>query len=140
MLVFFDAEDQGRLPGWEWILGSRAYVNSLQEKPDAAVIIDMIGDEDLNVFREEKSDDTLTTELWGIADQLGYGENFIDEEKYSILDDHIPFLEAGIPAVDIIDFDYPYWHTSQDSSDKVSPESLKVIGNILVSWLGGSNP
>jgi glutaminyl-peptide cyclotransferase len=139
-LVFFDGEDQGRIPGWDWILGSRAYVNSLQQHPDAVVIIDMIGDSDLNVYREVNSDPLLTNELWTIASQLGYDEKIIDEEKYRILDDHIPFIEAGIPAVDLIDFDYPYWHTSQDTVDKVSPGSLKVIGDILLIWLEGSAP
>lgn len=134
-LVFFDAEDQGRIPGWDWILGSRAYVNSLDKKPDAAVIIDMIGDLDLNVYREINSDKPLTNQIWDAAKQLGYSNSIIDEDKYRILDDHMPFLEAGIPAVDLIDFDYPYWHTSQDSTDKVSPESLKVIGDTLLLWL-----
>jgi Zn-dependent M28 family amino/carboxypeptidase len=52
-----------------------------------------------------------------------------------MLDDHTPFLEAGIPAVDIIDFDYPYWHTIQDTPDKVSAESLKVVGETLLVWI-----
>ena len=54
-----------------------------------------------------------------------------------MLDDHTPFLEAGIPAVDLIDFDYPYWHTTEDTVDKVSPDSLQVIGDTLTAWLLG---
>jgi Zn-dependent M28 family amino/carboxypeptidase len=52
-----------------------------------------------------------------------------------MIDDHIPFLEAGIPAVDIIDFDYPYWHTSADTTDKVSAQSLQVVGETLEAWI-----
>ena len=133
-LVFFDAEDQGRIAGWDWILGSRAFVESLTAKPDAVVVVDMIGDKDLNIYREKSSDETLTENIWQTASQLGYETNFINEEKYSILDDHIPFLEAEIPAIDIIDFDYPFWHTASDTSERVSPESLAIIGNTLLSW------
>jgi len=134
-LVFFDAEDQGNLPGWDWILGSKAFVASLNQKIHAAVIVDMIGDKDLNIYREEASDAALTSQIWETAANLGYAKQFIDTPKYNILDDHLPFLEAGIPAVDIIDFDYPYWHTTSDTADKVSPESLKVVGDTLLAWL-----
>ena len=66
---------------------------------------------------------------------LGYESQFIPDYKYSMLDDHTPFLEAGIPAVDIIDFDYPYWHTGQDTPDKVSAESLQAVGDTLRTWI-----
>lgn len=134
-LVFFDGEDQGRIPGWDWILGSREFVNSLNSNPDAAVIIDMIGDADLNLYLEKNSSTELSQQIWQQASDLGYGDSFINEYKYSMLDDHTPFLEKGIPAVDIIDFDYPYWHTIDDTSDKVSPDSLQKIGNTLLAWL-----
>lgn len=134
-LVFFDAEDNGRIEGWDWILGSRAFVDSLVEKPDAAVIVDMIGDKELNIYQEQNSDVALRQEIWDVAAELGYAEWFIPEEKYRILDDHMPFLEAGIPAVDLIDFDYEYWHTTQDTADKVSPESLAIVGDTLLNWL-----
>ncbi|MCK5054160.1 MAG: M28 family peptidase, partial [Anaerolineales bacterium] len=55
--------------------------------------------------------------------------------KYSIIDDHLPFLHKGIPAVDIIDFDYPYWHTLDDTVDKVSADSLEQVGRALQQWL-----
>lgn len=134
-LVFFDAEDNGRIPDWDWILGSRAYVASLQEKPDSAVIIDMIGDADLNLYYELNSDTQLSEEIWAAAGDLGYSEQFIPQPKYRILDDHLPFLEAGIPAADLIDFDYPYWHTLEDTPDKVSAESLTAVGETLLAWL-----
>lgn len=135
-LVFFDAEDQGKIPGWEWILGSRAFVEYLNGKPDAVVVVDMIGDADLNIYREKESDTEITDEIWQSAAELGFSDYFINEEKYSIIDDHLPFLEAGISAIDIIDIDYPYWHTSEDTPDKVSPRSLEIIGMTLLHWLG----
>lgn len=134
-LVLFDAEDNGHLPGWDWILGSRAFASGLSEKPDAVVVVDMIGDADLNVYFDRNSDEALSARLWAIAAELGYARQFIAEPKYSMLDDHTPFLEAGIPAVDIIDFDYPYWHTTSDTPDKVSVESLKAVGDTLLAWL-----
>lgn len=134
-IVLFDAEDQGNIPGWDWILGSRAFVKSLQGKPDAVVVIDMIGDSNLNVYREEGSDTQLTSEIWNVAASLGYGNSIINEVKHNILDDHIPFLEVGIPAIDMIDFDYPFWHTSDDTLDKVSPDSLEIVGKTLLTWL-----
>lgn len=134
-LVFFDAEDNGNIQGQDWILGSREFVDTLTDKPDAAVIIDMIGDADLSIYWERNSNVTLTKEIWDIAMEAGYSDIFIPKYKYEIIDDHIPFLRAGIPAVDIIDFDYPYYHTTADTADKVTPESLAVIGNTLIRWL-----
>lgn len=138
-LVFFDAEDQGRLPGWDWILGSRAYVQSLgpdpTRHPDAAVVVDMIGDARQNIYMEKNSDPTLTAEIWQQAAELGLQDRIIGTYKHQILDDHIPFKEAGIPAVDMIDFDYPYWHTTADTADKVSPESLAAVGKTLIAWI-----
>ena len=134
-LVFFDAEDNGRIPGWDWILGSRAFVEVLENRPKAVVIVDMIGDSDQNIYIERNSNTELVEEIWGIAGELGYSERIIPIVKHSILDDHTPFLEAGIPAVDMIDFDYPYWHTTADTPDKVSAESLESIGLTLQEWI-----
>lgn len=134
-LVFFDAEDNGNIPGWDWILGSRAFVDNLESQPDAAVIVDMIGDADLNIYMERNSNAELTAQIWATAADLGYSDAFIPLPKYSILDDHTPFLNAGIPALDIIDFDYPYWHTTQDTLDKVSAQSLQIVGEVLMAWL-----
>ncbi len=134
-LVFFDAEDQGRIDGWDWILGSRAMAESLIDQPDAVLVIDMIGDKDLQIYREISSDKELTDSIWRTAAELGYSDYFINEEKYSILDDHLPFLESGIPAVDIIDFDYPVWHTLNDTEDQISADSLKIVGDTLIHWL-----
>jgi Zn-dependent M28 family amino/carboxypeptidase len=134
-LVFFDAEDNGRIEGWDWILGSREFVENNPLQPRAAIIVDMIGDADLNIYKERNSDPELMEEIWAVAKELGYESKFIPEYKHSMLDDHTPFLEAGIPAVDIIDFDYPYWHTVQDTPDKVSAESLQAVGETLRVWI-----
>jgi hypothetical protein len=134
-LVFFDAEDNGRIPGWDWILGSQAFVQDLEYHPEAAVIVDMVGDADLNLYIERNSDPELVSEIWEAAAELGYGGTFIPSPKHSMLDDHTPFLQAGIPAVDIIDFDYPYWHTTADTVDKVSAESLDAVGETLLEWI-----
>jgi Zn-dependent M28 family amino/carboxypeptidase len=134
-LVFFDAEDNGRIEGWDWILGSQAFVDELEFLPEAAVIVDMIGDADQNIYIERNSDPELVQEIWGVASELGYEQSFIPRPKYSMLDDHTPFLQAGIPAVDIIDFDYPYWHTTEDTVDKVSAESLETVGDTLQEWI-----
>jgi len=134
-LVFFDAEDNGGIDDWDWILGSRAFVRELVDKPSVVIIVDMIGDADLEVYYERNSDITLMEEIWQKARNLGYEDIFIPEYRHSMLDDHTPFLEAGIPAVDLIDFNYPYWHTTSDTLDKVSSESLKAIGDTLTAWL-----
>jgi glutaminyl-peptide cyclotransferase len=134
-LAFFDAEDNGNIEGWDWILGSREFVRNNPIQPRAVIIVDMIGDADLNIYKESNSDQMLTDEIWETARNLGYESKFIPEYKHSMLDDHTPFLEAGIPAIDIIDFDYPYWHTTQDTPDKVSAESLQVVGETLRTWI-----
>ena len=134
-LVFFDTEDNGRIEGWDWILGSQAFVDELEFSPEAVVVVDMIGDTNLNIYIERNSDSALVKEIWDTAAELGYEKSFILTPKYSMLDDHTPFLQAGIPAVDIIDFDYPYWHTTQDTADKVSAESLEIVGRTLQTWI-----
>jgi Zn-dependent M28 family amino/carboxypeptidase len=134
-LVFFDAEDNGRIEGWDWILGSREFVKNNTLQPRAVVVVDMIGDADLNIYKERNSNLELTDEIWATANSLGYGNKFIPEYKHSMTDDHTPFLEAGMPAMDIIDFDYPYWHTMADTPDKVSAESLEAVGKTLWTWI-----
>jgi len=98
------------------------------------MIANMIGDAELEIFWELNSDPELTREIWRVAEELGYGDRFISRPGYRILDDHTPFLQKGIPAVDIIDFDYPSWHTTGDTIDKVSAQSLQVVGDVLYHW------
>jgi glutaminyl-peptide cyclotransferase len=133
-LVFFDAEDNGNLRGWDWILGSRAFVANLDGKPDAVVVVDMIGDASQQIYMEASSNQLLNEEIWQQAALLGYTQ-FYQRVKHSILDDHTPFLQAGIPAVDIIDFDYAYWHTTYDTVDKVSAASLDAVGETVLAWI-----
>jgi hypothetical protein len=138
-LAFFDAEDNGRLDDWDWIVGSSymaAHWGEKKEPPlEQVIIVDMIGDKDLNIYWERHSDITLSKQIWRTAHDLGHDDVFIPEMKYSIYDDHIPFIQMGIPAIDIIDFDYPYWHTTEDTLDKVSSESLYAVGSTLETWL-----
>jgi len=134
-LLFIDLEDNGRLPGWDWIQGSKAFAAAMTINPQAVLIVDMIGDEDLNIYMEQNSDPELTAQIWGTAKNLGYEGAFIPEYKHRVLDDHIPFIEKGLRAVDIIDLDYKYWHTTQDTPDKVSAKSLEIVGSTLLNWL-----
>ncbi len=134
-LVFFDTEDNGNIQGWDWILGSKEFVKANSVHPRAAIVLDMIGDADLNIYKERNSNPEITDAIWATAKGLGYQTKFIPEYKHSMLDDHTPFLQAGIPAVDIIDFDYPYWHTTQDTPDKVSGESLQIVGETMYTWI-----
>jgi hypothetical protein len=136
-LAFFDMEDQGSggMPGWDWIVGSTYMAGNLTVQPEAMILVDMIGDADQQLFYEGYSDEALRAELWQVAADLGYDSVFVPQVRHSMLDDHRPFLARGIPAVDIIDFDYPYWHTVEDTADKASPESLERVGRTLEAWL-----
>ena len=133
-LVFFDAEDSGNINGWDWIVGSTYFVEHLTVRPEAVVIVDMVGDKDLQLYFERNSERELAQEIWHIASEQGHTA-FIQTERYSMIDDHTPFLLAGIPAIDIIDFDYPYWHTAEDTLDKISASSLEQVGRTLQQWL-----
>lgn len=134
LLVFFDGEDQGRINDWDWAVGSRYFVEHLEYEISAAIIVDMVGDRNLTLPYERSSDAALAQSIWTTAQGLGY-TSFEDEPGPSLIDDHIPFLQNGIPAVDIIDFDYPFWHTGEDRTDKVSADSLQQVGATLVAWL-----
>ncbi len=135
-IVFFDAEDSGTINGWDWIQGSTYYVSELnttrRESISAMVLVDMVGDSDLYLPREGYSTSSLQNAIWSIAGQMGYGDVFVESAGGSILDDHRPFLDAGIPAVVLIEYPFPeYWHTLQDTSDKCSAESLEIVGSVL---------
>ena len=133
--VFFDAEDQGNINNWEWSIGAQYFVNQLNFPPEYAIIIDMIGDANLEIYKENNSTASLVESIWYEAEKLGYQSYFIQDHKYSIIDDHLPFINRGIPTCLIIDLDYPYWHTTKDKLDKVSGKSLEIIGDVLTSWL-----
>ncbi len=139
-LVFFDAEDNGEIPGWDWILGSTAFVQNMKTKPQAMILVDMVGGANPKFYMEGNSDAKMRTSIWTTASKLGFQDSFISQVKYNILDDHIPFVQAGIPSVDIIDIDYPYWHTLADTPEHVSADSLKMVGDVLLEWLGEQKP
>ena len=136
-LAFFDIEDNGSggMPGYDWIVGSTYMANNLEIFPEAMVLVDMIGDSDQQLYYEGNSNIELQSYLWQIAFDLGYGDAFIPEFRHNMIDDHIPFARRGIPAVDIIDFDYPYWHTVEDTADKANAQSLARVGLTLETWL-----
>lgn len=104
------------------------------------VLFDMVGDKELGIFLERNSiewEDTkpLVNQIWGVARKLGVRE-FIAKPKYDIRDDHLPLHDIGqIPCIDLIDFDYPHWHTEQDTADKCSGESLAKVGKVILEWL-----
>ncbi len=139
-LVFFDGEDQGHIPGWEdWSLGARYFVQQMTFRPEGVIIVDMVGDADLSLPMDANSDVRLRESLWQVAAELGYDEIFRPQVAYAVIDDHIPFIEVGIPAIDIIDLDYSFWHTTQDTVDKVSPRSLEIVGQTLLNWFAQQN-
>ena len=138
-LVFFDAEDNGKIPGWDWTLGSKAFVAAMTVKPQAMLLVDMIGGEHPTFFMDGNSDLNLRTSIWDMAAKLGYRDSFIPSVKYDILDDHIPFIQADIPSVNIIDIDYKYWLTTEDSPDKISSKSLQMVGEVLETWITQQN-
>jgi len=138
-LVFFDLEDMGSYGTNEsWCLGSSYFADNLKKpKPEKAIIIDMIGDADLAINMEYFSyhnSPNLVKEVWEIADQLGYNE-FKHKIVNRIYDDHYPLIAIGINAIVIIDFEYPVWHTLEDTPDKCSPHSLKVVGQTMINLI-----
>jgi len=135
-LAFFDGEDSGNLQGWPFSVGSTYMAEHLAVEPAYVIVVDMVGDKKQELYYEGNSDEALRERLWDLAAELGY-EEFVPEVGYSLVDDHLPFVNVGIPAVDIIDFRYPYWHTVEDTCDKVSPESLERVGRVLEELLTG---
>lgn len=135
-LIFFDGEDFST--GTEnMFYGSRYYAANLA-KEDAAkieylIVVDMIGDSDLNVYQDRNSlaaYPALTAGIFSAAAEAGV-KGFYASPKYAIIDDHMPFIDAGVPAAVLIDFDYPYWHTTADKADRVSARSLEQCGKLL---------
>jgi len=138
-LAFFDAEDNGGLEGWDWIQGSTYMASQLTpeqvQRMQAMLLLDMVGDADQRFYFDRNSNGELLAQVWATAARLGYADYFSPQPRWAMLDDHIPFAQRGIPAIDIIDFDYPYWHTTADTADKVSPESLERIGRTVKAFL-----
>ena len=146
-LVLFDGEDMGRSgTPKSYAQGSLAFAKELPiEKPDEAIILDMIGDAELHIPIERNSyrqNRQLVKKLWSMAEELSL-DAFESRIVYTIYDDHVPLWdEARIPAIDIIDFNYPnsyanYWHTTQDLPENCSAESLGQVGTLLVHYIYG---
>jgi Zn-dependent M28 family amino/carboxypeptidase len=140
-LLFLDGEE-ATLRDWggtDHTYGSQYYVDSAKKTGGLAglkalVLVDMVGDRSLRIMRESASTKWLTDVIWGTATRLGYASTFVDEST-RIEDDHIPFLEAGVQAVDIIDLDYAAWHTAGDTLDETSARSLEIVGKVVQgSW------
>ncbi|MCK4740440.1 MAG: M28 family peptidase [Candidatus Thorarchaeota archaeon] len=140
-IVLFDAEDSGYINGWDWIVGSTYYVDQLSptrvSEISAMILLDIVGDSDLRLERETSSTRSLQDLIWSIADEMGHNDTFLDVSGRSILDDHRPFLDVGIPSVDIIQHNgFPwYWHTLEDTPDKCSAESLQIVGEVVETFL-----
>ncbi len=138
IIVLFDGEDYGKTTK-EMFLGSRFFAKNINKDwiPDYGILLDMVGDKDLNIYIEKNSLDFapgVVELVWNKANELGL-KNFHNKVGQAILDDHIPLLEIGIECIDIIDFNYPYWHTLNDTPDKCSPKSLETIGKLLLGLI-----
>ncbi len=138
-IILFDGEDYGREGvAVDFCLGSTHFARRLKGyRPAAAIVIDMIGDSDLEIMMEGYSraaSPVLMGDLFDIAEELGF-EQFRRKKMGAIIDDHVPLIQAGINAVDLIDFDYEYWHTLEDTPDKCSPASLDVVGKVLLHYI-----
>ena len=140
-LVWFDGEEA--VVEWnkdtDSTYGSRYYVEAAQKAGAvktlrAMVLIDMIGDRDLQIRRDSNSTTWLTDVVWAAAKRVGHGGTFVDLGT-AVEDDHLPFVKAGIPAVDIIDLDYLAWHTPDDDLAAVSARSLQIVGEVVIAAL-----
>lgn len=143
-LVWFDGEEAyGDWSDTNGIYGSRHLAQKWAQdgtisRIKALINVDMIGDKDLDIIEEMNSSAPLRRLVWQTAGELGYGKYFLDT-GFATEDDHIPFLRLGVNALDLIDFDYgpnnSYWHTEQDTFDKLSAHSLEVVGRVMVEVL-----
>ena len=138
-IVFFDAEDYGTEERLDmYCLGSQFFSRNLGDyRPEFGILVDLIADKNLELYREGYSDrfaKEIVDLIWNRAKELNL-KSFRDSVKHWVLDDHIPLLRAGIPCVDIIDLDYPYWDTLEDTPDKCSPQSLKEVGEVILNIL-----
>ena len=139
-LLFLDGEEaRMEWRGLDNTYGSRHYVEAAQKDKSLAslkalVLLDMIGDRDLKIRRDANSTPWLVESVWGAAAKIGHSSTF-SNELTTIEDDHLPFLRAGIPAVDIIDLENPTWHTPQDTLEFVSARSLQTVGDVVLAAL-----
>lgn len=148
-LVFFDGEEA--VKDWtetDSIYGSRHladkwHADGTLPRIKALINVDMIGDKDLHIVKEQYSSDVLTSIVWQVARQMGQAKSF-DGPDMPIEDDHVPFLRRGVRAMDLIDFDYgpdhSWWHTKLDTMDKLSAASLQTVGSVVLETLKRLEP
>jgi len=143
-IVWFDGEEAFQ----EWTAADSLYGSRHLEEKWAAdgtlshikalINVDMIGDKDLDIAKEDNSSRTLTKLVWDTARELGYSKYFLDASG-PVDDDHMPFVRVGVNAIDLIDFDYgpnnAYWHTSQDVMAHLGAHSFQVVGDVLMGVL-----
>lgn len=147
--VLFDAEEYVVAPRDPYCLGSNFFARQYAAARQAGtlpyhyrcgVILDMVADRDLEIFQEQQSASWPDTQpvvdaLWGTAARMGVRQ-FVPRPKYTIEDDHVPLRMIGrIPTCDVIDFDYPQWHTTHDTLEHCSAESLEAVGAVVLEWL-----
>jgi len=137
-LVWFDGEEaRVAWTATDSLYGSRQLAAELARAaalPRAMILLDMIGDRDLGILRETSSTPWLSDILWASAARLGHGRHFLGTSM-NVEDDHAPFLAAGVPSALLIDFDYAPWHTDADTLDKVSAQSLGIVGDVVLDAL-----
>lgn len=139
-LIFFDGEEAfGDWSETDSLYGSRHLASKWRAdgtlaRLKALINIDMIGDRDLKIVKEMYSSEPLQRVVWQVARDLGYASHF-DIQPYAIEDDHVPFLRNGVRALNLIDFEYgpshSWWHTQEDTMDKLSPASLEAAGRVV---------
>jgi len=140
-LIFFDGEEAiESFSATDGLYGSRHYARTITRRqptgnrPRAVVILDLLGEKDLNVQVPSDTPRHLRQALFTAADELGYGSYF-GVYPSPITDDHVPFQNEGIPAIDIIDLDFRAWHTSRDTLEQVDPRSLEITGRTSLLFL-----
>ena len=136
-ILLVDGEDYGDFGvGQDVFLGSRYFAANLPANyaPEFGVLLDMVGDRDLEIYVETNSNrlaPEVVDRVWAIAQRLGFGDVFQRQTRHTMNDDHMPLNDVGIKTIAVIDFDYPYWHTPDDTPDKVSASSLSVVGEVM---------
>ena len=138
-LVFFDGEE-----AWgDWntgnTFGSRHYVEAAQKAGTlsgvkAMILLDMIGERNVEIRQDMNSTRWLNDIFWRAAGTLGHQKTFVADTT-AVEDDHIPFKNAGVPVIDLIDLDYIPWHTADDTLDKIDARSMKIVGDVVVAAL-----
>jgi hypothetical protein len=142
-LLFVDGEDYGDFNAdADVLLGSRYYAeHQVGPQPRLAILLDMVGDKDLKIAPEYYSQTgapEVVELVWDTARRMGYGEVFVADGGPTLTDDHVPLQQAGLRAIDVIDFTYPWHHTPDDTMDKISAQSLKIVGDVMLAVVRGS--